>query len=113
MHLAAWQGTRDGVVDREEWAEVWRWVGKPALTAVRLDGDDKRPEAAWTQFRSVARVPTPLALNGVLYMIAHGGILTSVQVSNGTLGKVGRLEGALDNYWSSPVAAGDRIYLRG
>ena len=25
-------GTRDGIVDREEWAEVWRWVGKPALT---------------------------------------------------------------------------------
>ena len=44
-------------------------------------------------------------------MIANGGILTSVQVSNGTLGKVGRLEGALDNYWSSPVAAGDRIFF--
>jgi hypothetical protein len=34
-----------------------------------------------------------------------------VQVSNGTLGKVGRLDGALDNYWSSPVAAGDKIYF--
>ena len=41
----------------------------------------------------------------------HGGILTSQQVSDGTLGKVGRLEGALDNYWSSPVAAGDRIFF--
>ena len=105
-------GTRDGIVDREEWAEVWRWVGKPALTAVRLDGDQNRPEAAWTHHRSVARVPTPLVLNGILYMIANGGILTSVQVSNGTLGKVERLDGALDNYWSSPVAAGDKIYLR-
>ena len=104
-------GTRDGIVDREEWAEVWRWVGRPALTAIRLNGDDNRPEAAWTQLRSVARVPTPLVLNGVLYMIANGGILTSVQVSNGTLGKVGRLEGALDNYWSSPVAAGDKIFF--
>ena len=44
-------------------------------------------------------------------MIANGGILTSVQVSNGSLGKVGRLEGALDNYWSSPVSAGDKIFF--
>jgi len=104
-------GTRDGIVDREEWAEVWRWVGKPALTAIRLDGNDNRPETAWTQLRSVARVPTPLVLNGVLYMIANGGILTSVQASNGALGKVGRLEGALDDYWSSPVGAGDKIFF--
>jgi hypothetical protein len=34
-----------------------------------------------------------------------------VQVSNGALGKVGRLEGALDNYWSSPVGAGDKIFF--
>jgi outer membrane protein assembly factor BamB len=54
---------------------------------------------------------SPLVLNGILYMIANGGILTSVQVSNGTLGKVERLDGAVDNYWSSPVAAGDKIYL--
>jgi hypothetical protein len=104
-------GTRDGIVDREEWAEVWRWVGRPALTAIRLDGNETRPETAWTQLRSVARVPTPLVSNGVVYMIANGGILTSVQVSNGALGKVGRLEGALDNYWSSPVSAGDKIFF--
>ncbi len=47
----------------------------------------------------------------MLYMIANGGILTSIQVSAGTLGKVGRLEGAVDNYWSSPVAAGNRIFF--
>jgi outer membrane protein assembly factor BamB len=104
-------GTRDGIVDRKEWSEVWRWAGTPALTALRLDGSQKPPEAAWKQHRSVARVPTPLVLNGILYMIANGGILTSVQVSSGTLGKVGRLEGALDNYWSSPVAAGNKIYF--
>ena len=109
--LGSMAGTRDGFVDREEWAEVWRWVGKPALTAIRLDANENRPETAWTHLRSVARVPTRLVLNGVLYMIANGGILTSVQVSNGALGKVGRLEGALDNYWASPVSAGDKIFF--
>ena len=109
--LGSMAGTRDGILDRDKWAEAWRWVGKPALTSIRLDENEHRTEAAWTQLRSVARVPTPLVLNGVLYMIANGGILTSVQVSNGALGKVGRLEGALDNYWSSPVAAGDKIFF--
>lgn len=109
--FASMSGTRDGIVDRKEWAEVWRWTGKPALTAVRLEGTEQHPAAAWSHLRSVARVPTPLVLNGIVYMVANGGILTALKVSDGTPGKVGRLEGALDNYWASPVAAGDKIFF--
>ncbi|MDX1981018.1 MAG: PQQ-binding-like beta-propeller repeat protein [Bryobacteraceae bacterium] len=109
--FASMSGTRDGIVERKEWAEVWRWTGKPALAAVRLEGTEQHPAAAWTHLRSVARVPTPLVLNGIVYMVANGGILTALKVSDGTPGKIGRLEGALDNYWASPVAAGGKIFL--
>ena len=55
--------------------------------------------------------PSPLLYDGVLYLVKDGGIVTSIQPRDGAILKQGRLAGALDTYYSSPVAAAGYVYL--
>ncbi len=108
-------GNRNGIVEREEWAQVWQqWVGRPAATAVRVVTTKNRgieTEKAWSYFRNVPRVASPILYQGVAYLLANGGILTALDAKTGTLLKTGRLTGALDNYFASPVASSGTLYL--
>jgi hypothetical protein len=56
-------------------------------------------------------VPSPLLYQGVLYLVRDGGIMTSLDPKTGEPYKVERLRGALDRYWSSPVAADGKVYV--
>ena len=56
-------------------------------------------------------VPSPLIYQGVFYLVKDGGILSSVDPRTGKILKQARLTGALDTYYSSPVAAAGKIYL--
>jgi outer membrane protein assembly factor BamB len=47
---------------------------------------------------------------GVFYLVKSGGIITSVNPETGAILKQGRTNGALGEYFASPVAAGGRIY---
>jgi outer membrane protein assembly factor BamB len=44
-------------------------------------------------------------------MVNDGGILTAFDPSDGAVTKQGRLEGAIDKYFASPVAGDDKVYL--
>ena len=46
----------------------------------------------------------------MLYVLREGGILTVLDPSKGAVLKQGRIEGVLDTYCASPVAADDKIY---
>jgi hypothetical protein len=46
-------------------------------------------------------------------MINDSGILLSFDPTNGNVLKQGRLHGAIDKYFSSPVAADDKVFLIG
>ena len=48
---------------------------------------------------------------GVLYLVKDGGIVTSLDPKSGAILKQGRLSGAIDTYYSSPVAAAGKVYL--
>ena len=52
-----------------------------------------------------------MATEDVLYLLKEGGIVTSMDPVTGQVFKQARLEGALDQYFSSPVAAADKIYM--
>ena len=111
--FGSFYGNRNGIVEPAEWAEVWRgWVGRPAVTASRLGNVVSAPSAtAWSHFRNVPRVSSPLVFEGVLYMVANGGILTALDAGTGEVLKTGRLTGAVDNYFASPAASGDKLYF--
>jgi outer membrane protein assembly factor BamB len=64
----------------------------------------------WSERRGVPGVPSPLFYNGRLYTFQNGGIVYCRAAKTGALVYSGRL-GALGYYYSSPVAAGNKIYI--
>jgi outer membrane protein assembly factor BamB len=83
------------------------------MLAIRLGGSGDMTEKStkWTYRRSVPQLPSPLVYQNVLYMVNDGGIVTSLDPETGRVIQQGRLKGALDNYYASPVAADGKIYF--
>ena len=57
------------------------------------------------------QLPSPLVYDNVLYMVNDGGIVTSLDPATGKALDQGRLKGAVDNYYASPVAADGKIFF--
>lgn len=74
-------------------------------------GDLTNTAIRWRMQKFLPNVPSPLLYQGVLYLVKDGGILSSIDPATGRILKQGRLTGALDTYYSSPVAAAGKIYL--
>jgi outer membrane protein assembly factor BamB len=74
-------------------------------------GDITLTHLAWKSTRSIPYAASPLFYKGRLFTIKSGGMVTAYDVRSGSpLYRDERLD-ALDNYYASPVAAADRIYL--
>jgi outer membrane protein assembly factor BamB len=105
----------DGFIDSGEWDNHRaRRASRNRLIAVKPDGrgDVTDTHVLWSMQKFLPNVPTPLIYNGVMYLIKDGGILTAVDPKDGTILKQGRLTGALDTYYASPVAgAGLVLFL--
>jgi outer membrane protein assembly factor BamB len=104
----------DGALGDRDWE---RYRGKRSsvnsVMAVRLGGSGDMTEKSilWRHFKSLPNVPSPLYHQGVVYLMKEGGILTSLNAETGAVMKQGRLPGALDYYYSSPVAADGKVYV--
>ena len=96
----------DGVFGRNDY-EQWFVEKSPEsrLMAVR-DG-----EVLWSVNRGVPRVTTPLAYQGVVYLMRNGGIVSTFDLKTGARLKEGRLRDAVDEYFASPVAADGRVLM--
>jgi outer membrane protein assembly factor BamB len=71
---------------------------------------DARNHVLWTADRSSPYTPTPLAYDGILYVIVDNGIFSAYDLASGERLYRTRLEvGA--GFSASPVASGGRIYL--
>lgn len=82
------------------------------VTAVRPGGKGEVNETniAWSERKGVPGVPSPLYYNGRLYTFQNGGIVYCRVAKTGELVYSGRI-GAMGDYYSSPVAAGNKIYI--
>jgi outer membrane protein assembly factor BamB len=80
--------------------------------AVRLGGtgDVTQTNVLWRHYKSLPNATSPLYYKGVVYLMKEGGILTTLDAGTGKVLKQGRLPGALDYYYASPVAADGKIY---
>jgi len=107
---------RDEKLNSKDW-EVFRAMmsSENGLLAIKLGGEGDQTATAirWRYQKPVPQVPSTLLYKGVLYMINDSGILLSFDPATGNVLKQGRLQGAIDKYFSSPVAADDKVYLIG
>jgi outer membrane protein assembly factor BamB len=105
---------RDGSLDAREW-DVFRAMlaSENGLLAIRLGGrGDMTDEAVvWRYQRPVPQVPSTLLYEGVLFMVNDSGILTAFDPATGEVTRRGRLAGAIDKYFASPVGADGKVWL--
>src|SRR5262249_31544294 len=105
----------DGFIDARDW-DFYRAkrASRNRLIAVRPNGargDLTNTHIVWSMQKFLPNVPSPLLYQGVLYIVKDGGIVTSIDPKDGKILKPGRLPGAVDTYYASPVAAAGQIYL--
>jgi hypothetical protein len=107
---------RDEKLNDKDW-EIFRamMASENGLLAIKLGGTGDQTSTAirWRYSKPVPQVPSTLLYKGVLYMINDSGILISFNPATGEVIKQGRLQGAIDKYFSSPVAADDKVFLIG
>jgi outer membrane protein assembly factor BamB len=112
----AFDTNRDEKLDAKDW-EVFRamMASENGLLAIKMGGQGDQTATAirWRYSKPVPQVPSTLLYKGVLYMINDSGILLSFDPATGNVIKQGRLHGAIDKYFSSPVAADDKVFLIG
>jgi outer membrane protein assembly factor BamB len=104
----------DGAISVEEWDYYKAAMdSENGMLAIRLggSGDMTAKSVKWAYRRAVPQLPSPLLYGGVLYMVNDGGIVTTLKPETGELIKQGRLKGAIDRYYASPVAADGKIYM--
>jgi len=105
---------RDLKLDAKDWA-IFRamMAAENGLLKVKLGGEGDQTENAirWKYQRPVPQVPSTLLYNGVLFMVNDSGILISFDPATGTVLKQGRLKGAIDKYFASPIGADGKVYL--
>lgn len=73
-------------------------------------GELSHANIAWSERKGVPGVPSPLYYKGRLYTVQNGGIVYCRDAKTGELVYSGRL-GALGYYYSSPVAADNKVYI--
>jgi len=107
---------RNEKLDARDW-EVFRamMASENGLLAIKMGGQGDQTDKAirWRYTKPVPQVPSTLLYHNVLYMINDSGILISFDPATGNVLKQGRLHGAIDKYFSSPVAADNKVFLIG
>lgn len=105
---------RNGSLDAREW-EIFRMMlaSENGLLAIALGGNGDMTATAvkWKYSRPVPQVPSTLLYRGALFMVNDSGILISFNPATGEVLKQGRLKGAIDKYFASPVGADGKVFL--
>jgi outer membrane protein assembly factor BamB len=106
----------NGILTDTEWENYRaRRASRNTLVAVKTNGrgDVTATHLVWSMQKFLPNVPTPLIYENVMYLVKDGGILTTVNPTTGRIGKQGRLTGAIDTYYSSPVAGAGFVFFAG
>lgn len=116
-HSGSWQAIdldHDGFMDARDWSFYRaRRAARNSLLAVKLGGrgDVTASHLLWRYDKSLPDVPVPLLYRNTLFLVRTGGIFTTVNPANGEVFKQGRLMGALEGFYSSPVGADGKVYV--
>jgi outer membrane protein assembly factor BamB len=104
----------DGFFDRGDYDEMQKGSqGDYGLIAVRLGGrgDVSKTAMAWRDKKNWPTMASVVVYQDVLYVVKTGGIIAALNPQTGEVYKSGRAKEALDEYYSSPVAADGKVFL--
>lgn len=115
QHFHYIDADEDGYVTRAEYetiAAIFN-ASRNVAMAVRPGGrgDITDTNVLWEQTRGLPYVPTPLLYEGRLYLVKNGGLASCLDAATGRFLYQEERLGALGDYYSSPVASGDRILV--
>lgn len=113
-HFGWMDSNSDRVIDAAEYDVIQKASGAGhGLTAIRPGGAGNMTAShtAWRVTKGYPNVAAPLLYRNVLYLVKTGGIITSLDPQTGEVLKTGRTESAMEEYYSSPVAADDKVFL--
>lgn len=113
-HFGWLDANNDGQVEQAEYDFVRAsTVSGHGLTAVRLGGrgDLTSSNVVWKVKKGYPNIPAPLIYQGVMYLMKEGGIATTLDPLTGKVLKTGRTPEALEEYYSSPVAADGKVFM--
>jgi outer membrane protein assembly factor BamB len=101
-------------IERQEWEGVTEFLskGENCLIAVRPGkGDITDANVLWKQTRGLPYVPSPLSYKGHVYLVKDGGLVSCFDAASGEPVYLQERLGSAGSYYSSPVAADNRIYM--
>ena len=71
--------------------------------------DPMRPEISWTFAKQVGEVPSPILVDGLIYLISDdGGVVTCVEADGGKQVWQKRIGGS---HWASPIYADNQLFF--
>ena len=88
---------------------VFAVTGYPRKNILALDLEDG--SVRWAYRKGQGYVPSPIFHRGTLYLVSDGGILTALDGETGEVIYEGGRMPLPSRFFSSPVVAGERIYL--
>jgi outer membrane protein assembly factor BamB len=114
-HFGWVDDNHDGFITEPEWNKA-RSLGTGEYGTIALQPDKLRGQLApsavrWRFKKNLPYIPAPLAYKDVYYMVRDGGIITSLDPATGQLFKEGRSRDAIGEYYASPVAADNKVYV--
>ena len=74
------------------------------------DADGSPPTLAWEHANGVPECPSPIVIDGKIFMVRNGGVVTCVDAKDGKEIFKERLAGS-GPYYASPVAGDGKLYL--
>lgn len=113
-HFGWLDSNSDGAIERAEYDFVRNSITSGhGLTAVRLSGqgDLTSSNVVWQLKKGFPSIPAPLVYHGVMYLMKEGGIVSSLDPASGQVLKQGRTPDALEEYYASPVAADNKVFV--
>ncbi|MGH9336076.1 MAG: PQQ-binding-like beta-propeller repeat protein, partial [Vicinamibacteria bacterium] len=117
-HARSWFGFTDLDGDGHLNQAEWRYyeaalASRNGILGIRVggEGDMTGRNVVWTYHKRVPQLPSALLYQGVLYMVNDGGVVTTLDPKTGAMLTQGRLKGAVDNYFASPVAGDGKIFM--
>lgn len=104
----------NGQMDRQEYDSIRETfeIARGVALSIRPGGigDITKSHVDWEHEKSIPRNSSPLVYRGVVYLVADGGILTTLDAKSGKVLKQGRLADR-GKYYSSPVAGDGKVYV--